>query len=175
VEHLIFPAGPDDAEALARVHVASWRETYAGLLPDTFLARMSVEDHARRWLASLMRPGPHEVTLAAGGRDGLVGYVSGGPSRRRRPGEGEVHTLYLLRKAQGSGLGRDLLEGAARVMAADGLQSLAISVLRDNVQARGFYERLGGIAEASRPERGPGGLMHEIYYVWPDISALTGA
>jgi ribosomal protein S18 acetylase RimI-like enzyme len=174
VEHLVFPPGPSDAEALAKVHVASWRETYVGLLPDAYLARMSVEAHARRWLWLLTRPAPQDVTLAADGPDGLVGYVSGGPSRRRRPGEAEVHTLYVLRRAQGSGLGRALLQGAARVLADQGFKSLAISVLRDNLSARGFYERLGGIAEASRPERGPaGGVLHEVYYVWPDITALT--
>lgn len=173
MEHLIFPAGPDDAEALARVHVATWRETYAGLLPDAYLARMSVAHHARRWFVSLSRPAPREVTLAAARPEGLIGYVSGGPSRRRRPEEGEIHTLYVLRSAQGSGVGTALLRGAARVLQAEGMRSLAISVLRDNVPARAFYDRLGGRAEASRPERGPGGLMHEVYYVWPDITSLT--
>lgn len=171
---LIVPAGPSDAQALAKVHVASWRETYDGLLPAAYLARLSVEAHARRWFWSLTRPQPGDVTLAADGPDGLVGYVSGGASRRNRADEGEVHTLYILRRAQGEGVGRALLQGAARVLAAGGARSLAISVLRDNVKARGFYARLGGIAEASRPEHGPGGVMQEVYYVWPDITALTG-
>ena len=45
--HVIFPAGPDDAEDLARVHIAAWRETYPGLLPDSYLARMSVPVYTR--------------------------------------------------------------------------------------------------------------------------------
>jgi hypothetical protein len=35
---LIRPARPADAPALAAVHVATWRDAYAGLLPDEFLA-----------------------------------------------------------------------------------------------------------------------------------------
>lgn len=171
---LIFPAGPSDAEALANLHVRTWRETYDGLLPAAYLARMSVETHARRWFWALSRPQPGDVTLAADGPDGLIGYVAGGASRRNREREGEVHTLYVLRMAQGDGVGRALLQGAARVLTAGGARSLAISVLRDNLKARGFYARMGGIAEASRPERGPGGVMQEVYYVWPDITALTG-
>src|ERR1700743_227262 len=31
---VIFPAGPSDAEEMARVHVTSWPETYRGLLAD---------------------------------------------------------------------------------------------------------------------------------------------
>lgn len=54
--HVIFPAGPDDAEDLARVHITAWRETYQGLLPDSYLARMSVPVYARRFRAGLLRP-----------------------------------------------------------------------------------------------------------------------
>ena len=39
----VRPAIPEDAPAIARVHVASWRETYAGIVPDEFLASLKVE------------------------------------------------------------------------------------------------------------------------------------
>jgi ribosomal protein S18 acetylase RimI-like enzyme len=170
--HVIFPAGPADAEALAYVHVTSWRETYKGLLPDAFLARMSEVGFTRRFRRSLT----HEtgVTLVAADRYGLVGYASGGPSRRGVPGEGEISVLYLLRQAQGRGLGRALLTETARALAAQGSTSLMISVLRENFGARGFYEHLGGIAEPPRREPGPGGaLLYEVAYRWPDIHSLT--
>jgi len=38
---LIRAATPTDAAGIAAVHVQSWRDTYAGLLPDEFLARMT--------------------------------------------------------------------------------------------------------------------------------------
>jgi ribosomal protein S18 acetylase RimI-like enzyme len=174
-QFVLFPAGPADAEALARIHVASWRETYRGLLPDAYLARMSEEAHARRFTHALMHPGQDEVTLAAATRSGLVGYAQGGPSRRRTPGEGEIATLYVLRAAQRHGLGRRLLIETARALAARGARSLVISVLRDNLAARGFYEHLGGVAEPPRLEPGPGGgLLHEVAYGWRDIGRLIG-
>ena len=174
MQHVIFPAGPEDAEALAGVHVAAWRETYQGLLPDSYLARMSVPVHTRRFRSALLRPDEHEATAAAADRDGLVGYAAGGPSRAKRLGEAEITTLYVLRRAQGYGLGRELVRGLARVFAANGATSLMLSVLRDNIPAREFYERLGGLAEAPRREPGPGGVTHEVRYRWPDIAALTG-
>ncbi|MDP3750154.1 MAG: GNAT family N-acetyltransferase [Phenylobacterium sp.] len=170
--HLIFPAGPEDAEDLARIHVASWRETYRGLLPDSYLARLSPGVHTRRFRMSLLRPGEHEATLAAADRQGLVGYVAGGPSRARRLGEAEITTLYLLKTAQGQGTGRRLVSSIARVFAANGATSLLISVLRDNIPARGFYEHLGGQAEAPRREAGPGGVTYEVSYRWPEIGVL---
>ena len=171
---VVFPAGPSDAEELARVHVTSWRETYRGLLADAFLARMSEPGFARRFRRVLTDPG-QEVTLVAAGRYGLVGYAQGGPSRRGVPDEAEIATLYLLRHAQGSGLGRQLMIETARALQAQGARSLMISVLRDNIRARGFYEHLGGRAEPPRQEPGPGGrLLFEVAYRWADIASLTG-
>ena len=172
---VIFPPGPADAEALAHAHVVSWRQTYRGLLPDAYLARMTEAAHARRFAHALLYPGPDDVTLAAADRWGLHGYAQGGPSRRGRPGEAEVATLYLMQSAQGRGVGRALLAATARALAVRGASSLVISVLRENFAARGFYEHLGGVAEPARREPGPGGtLLFEVAYHWPDITALTG-
>ena len=46
---MVRPAVLDDAAAIARVHVASWRTTYRGLLPDDFLASLGVEPYTDRW------------------------------------------------------------------------------------------------------------------------------
>ncbi len=128
--------------------------------------------HAARFHQSLIRPGEHDATLVAADRNGIVGYAAGGPSRARRAGEAEVHTLYVRLSAQRRGLGQRLLVGMARVFADMGARSLMISTLRDNLPARRFYEALGGLAEAPRREPGPGGLVYEVSYVWPDIKAL---
>jgi ribosomal protein S18 acetylase RimI-like enzyme len=171
---VVFPAGPSDAEDLARVHVTSWRETYRGLLADAFLARMSEPGFTRRFRRALTQPGAG-ITLAAADRYGLVGYAQGGPSRRDTLGEAEIATLYVLRQAQGQGLGARLMTETARALAANGATSLMISVLRDNIRARGFYEHLGGEPETARQEPGPGGrLLYEVAYRWRDIRTLTG-
>ena len=171
--YLILPAGPVDAEALAQVHVTAWRETYRGLLPDAFLARMSEPGHARRFRRELERPGPHDVVLMAMNPAGPFGYVAGGPARSGVEGEAEIATLYLLRAAQGRGVGRRLLTDASRALAAHGARSLVISVLAGNEKARGFYERLGGKADPSREQPGPGGRpVMEVAYRWADIRGL---
>ncbi len=174
VSFVVFPAGPSDAEEMARVHVVSWRETYRGLLADAFLARMSEPGFARRFRRGLTDPGD-SVTLVGADRFGLVAYAQGAASRRRVPGEAEISTLYVLRQAQGAGLGKQLMTSLARALATQGATSLMISVLRDNLRARGFYEHLGGEPEAARQEPGPGGrLLYEVAYRWADIRNLIG-
>jgi hypothetical protein len=40
VAHVIRPATPADAPALARVQAASWRGSYQGIVPDELLANL---------------------------------------------------------------------------------------------------------------------------------------
>ena len=169
--YAIIPAGPGDAAELARVHIQSWRETYRGMLPQVYLDRMSMAVHTRRWRSRLIRGA--EVTLVAETPQGLAGYCSGDWARGgARPGEAEIATLYLLKCAQGSGLGRRLLVSTARALAARGATSLVIWVLRDNAGARCFYERLGGVSARERDEAIGGGLVVAVAYRWTDIQTL---
>ena len=171
--YAISPAGPGDAGDLARVHVQSWRETYPDLLPQAYLDAMSIPRHARLWRRRLMST--HEVTLAAEGVDGLVGYCSGGPSRAPGDDVAEITTLYVLREAQDAGLGRRLLTDTARVLAARGAVSLIIWVLRDNTHARAFYEHLGGKLEAARVESVGGRVIPSVGYRWERLGGWLGA
>jgi ribosomal protein S18 acetylase RimI-like enzyme len=171
---VIFPAGPADAADLAHVHVTSWRETYRGILPDSYLSALPESQHARRFARQMLDPKPGAVLLALADRQGLVGYSEGGWSRTGTQREGEVNTLYLLRAVQGEGLGRSLLGHMARALRAQGAASLVISTLRDNARARGFYEHLGGVADPPRAEPGPGGVVQEVAYRWADIGGLAG-
>jgi GNAT superfamily N-acetyltransferase len=167
----ILPAGPGDAAALARVHVRSWRETYAGLLPGPFLAQMNPGVYARRWRRQLMTADSSDLVLCAEGAGGLVGYcgASGGA------GGAEVSTLYVVRPAQRRGVGKRLLTSAARVMADRGAPSLHLWVLNTNAKARAFYEHLGGVAVEERRVSGWDGAYRETAYSWPDIRKLAAA
>ena len=166
----IVPAGPGDALDLAEVHVRAWQETYSGLLPAAYLARMEARLHARRWRSQLTTAYSGDLVLVAEGRGGLVGYVAG----RLAPGAtvAEVFTLYVVRDAQRRGLGRALLASVARAFADRGAAALQLWVLDGNVPARAFYAHLGGAVVDGRPVRGWGGDLSESAYRWDDIRRL---
>jgi len=170
----ITAAGPGDAAELGEVHVTSWRQTYPGLLPQTYLAAMNPHLHARRWRHQLTRAKSSEVVLVAEGPRGLIGYCAGAvTARQAEAADAEVFTLYLIKSAQGIGLGRRMLASMARVLAAQGATSLRLWVLNGNRPARGFYERLGGLAVQERSVSGWGGGLKETAYRWDDIRTLT--
>ncbi len=173
-QHVILPAGPADAAALGEVHVRAWRETYASLLPQAYLAAMSPAIHAARWRRQLTDGPTGDVVLAVEGAGGLVGYCAGGLLKGpERLADAEVFTLYLLKTAKGRGLGARLLGGAASALAAQGAASMVIWVLSGNTAARGFYAHLGGRMLGERPVRGWGGGLTETAYRWDDISRLV--
>ncbi len=191
-DFFILPAGPGDADALARVHVRAWRETYSGLLPAGYLTAMNPKILARRWRHQLTRARGGEVVLAAEGVGGLVGYCAGALSRgeaseaeddapegvavseERACDEGEIHTLYIVRPAQRLGLGRRLMAGTARALAAQGARRLTIWALDGNLPAHAFYAHRGGRLIARRPVRGWGGGLTEAAYRWEDIAEAWG-
>ena len=168
----IVPAGPGDAAGLAQVHVQSWRETYPGIVAARHLERMSIPAYARRWQTRLMEL--DEVVLVAEGADGLVGFCSGDLDRRNgaEPGEAEVHTLYVLKSAQGLGLGRRLITGAIRALAARGATAVTVGVLRENRAARAFYEQLGGALAGDHVELVGGTSVWAVDYRWEDLGGF---
>ncbi|MGQ0665224.1 MAG: GNAT family N-acetyltransferase [Pseudomonadota bacterium] len=170
------------APGIARVHVDTWRDTYAGLLPDRVLVGMSYERQASDWAWQIRkRADSQPVILAAEIGHGVVGFTSFGACREAdKPPSGafadtsgasavgEVFTLYVRPDFQARGTGRRLLAAAFSTLAEHGFARAFVWVLRDNT-ARFFYQRMGGIEIGARRERLWGCEVDETAYGWPDL------
>ena len=171
------PARPGDAAAIARVHVETWRAAYAGVVPDAYLVAMTESKQALQWNHTIRSAVAPEVVLVAessdlpGGR--IVGFGSCGRARKR-PGMGEVFTLYVAPDWQGRGIGRRLLHGLLAKLKAGGLNEALVWVLSDN-PARFFYEAMGGRRVAERHEPFAGVRLEEAAYAWDDLGACLAA
>lgn len=171
-------AGAGDAPAIAAVHVAAWREAYAGLLPARLLRSLSLEEAVLKWRPILSVPHP-AVFVAIRPDQTVVGFGSCGPQRTAALAAdgfaGEVEAIYLLAADQGRGVGRRLMAAMARALLAQGQGSAALWVLRDNQRSRGFYEALGGALVGARAEMHGKVTFHEVAYGWRDLRALSPA
>jgi GNAT superfamily N-acetyltransferase len=169
---VLRPARAEDATAIARVHVATWRAAYAGVVPDAYLVGMTERSQARQWRALLGRPQSREgVLVAEAPGAGLVGFGSCGLARAGGLAyRGEVFTLYVDPDWQNRGIGRALLGGLFEALLDHGLPDVLIWVLSAN-PARYFYEALGGRIVAERQEAFAGTLLDETAYGWPDLAA----
>lgn len=168
------PAAPPDAPALAHIHTTSWRETYAGLMPEDFLARMTDEAARQRRQASWERTlaEGRELVLVAEQDGEVVAFASGGPARDHPGVDAELYTLYALQAAHGQGLGRALLHALARELGAGGAHNLALWVLDMN-PTRQWYARQGGREAGQKVVALPGGAeLREVRLVWDDLARL---
>ena len=170
---LLRDAGPHDAAGIACVHVESWRTTYRGIVPDTFLDALSYEQREQVWSGMLTESAAGTFALVAEGERGaIVGFASAGPERGGDPiFRGELYAIYLLASHQRQGIGRRLFQAVVSRLANRGLPSLLIWVLADN-PSRAFYERLGGKLVRSQPIEIEGEAFQEVAYGWEDTGPL---
>ena len=167
---LIRAAALTDAAAIARVHVDSWRTTYAGMVPADYLAKLSYAQREQFWHNILANPTPSGcVYVAAHATGEILGFASGGPERSGdMVYRGELYAIYLLARYQRQGLGRHLTMAVAQRLLQCGLASMLVWVLAAN-PGRAFYAALGGQLVYEKNVTIGAAQLLEVAYGWPDL------
>ena len=99
-----------DALAVAKVHVQSWRESFAGIVPQTFLEQMSVENRAKAFEKGFTVDF-YKMFVAETQENGIVGFADFGKIRDNQSKfEAELYAIYLLRDVQRKGIGGKLFD-----------------------------------------------------------------
>ncbi len=162
---LIREARPEDAPAIAQIHVATWRVAYRGQLPDAYLDSLDPKQREPMWRRTIGMP-DHPVFVAVdAGR--IVGFCSLTRSRNPGAGEaaGEIPTLYVEPGRWRRGCGARLLDAALQRAAAMNLREVTLWVLDSNRQARAFYEKHGFVRDgATKEEQRWGVTAREVRY-----------
>ncbi len=131
----------DDAPGIARVHVDSWRSTYAAFVPPEYLAAMSYEKSQRMFQSILARPQPGAKTFVANAGDnrGIACASTGGYNSRGHPRyQGELVGIYVLPMYQHQGIGRHLVREVRDYLLTLGVHGMLVWVFADNLN-RSFY------------------------------------
>lgn len=162
----------NDIEAVSTVRVRGWQFAYAGLMPQSHLDAMSVEEDAARRRETFARSRGRAVNLVAevAGTEGegqVVGWASFGPCRDddADPGDAELYALYVHPEQLSTGTGRSLMEAVLEGAASLGHAVLRLWVLEHNARARRFYERAGFVPDgAEEPYEVDGTPVPEVRY-----------
>lgn len=164
----IRAATPDDARAIARVHVASWKRAYQDLMPAEFLDELCVEQRETQWSEAIAK-GVLEVLIVEA--EGVVaGFCAFAACRDEdsMPDDYEIQAIYLDPDCWSRGLGRALWLASRRNMMERGASRVRLWVLADNASAIRFYRAMGFDAEPGPStilERG-GIRLREVRYVY---------
>jgi GNAT superfamily N-acetyltransferase len=142
---VIRPARPDDGRAMAEVHVAAWRATYVGIMPDEFLAGLDVDRLTQRWtqrVAENADDDTRHLVVEVAGR--VVGISTVGAPRDEMPdGVAELAQINLHPDSWGNGYGTALHDVQLQELADMGYDSAYLWVADGNERARTFYRARG--------------------------------
>ena len=157
-EWVIRRATSEDASALAKVNIESWRAAFDGLVRDEFLAGMSLDAQSRRFTSQIER-GPAVEVWIAEDNAGVVGYGSLGPERSCDPvmGTEELYALYVRPAFWRQGVGRRLHDQLLDRFAVRDAKQASLWVLEINTRARAFNRALGWSDRGERSEIDLGG------------------
>lgn len=167
-EMVIRKAELRDIPEIAKVHVDSWRTTYKGIVPDTYLNNLTYESREQIWKRGIEE---NHVFIAEDEYGQIVGFATGGKERtgKYEAYKGELYAIYLLEEQQGKGLGEKLFMAVVDDLKTKKLNTMLIWALEEN-PACGFYEKLGGkkidTAEINIDDQ----KLDEIAFGWDDLS-----
>ena len=163
-----------DAAAIARLHALSWRTTYRGILRDEFLDGPVWENRLNLWSERLQDPNAENQLILVGERAGDIqafacAFLDADPDWGTL-----LDNLHVVPYLKGGGLGRKLMSQVAEwVLRQKSSPRMHLWAYADNVAARHFYERLGGINTAYVAEEAPdGSTVDAVRYSWQDVSSL---
>jgi ribosomal protein S18 acetylase RimI-like enzyme len=160
-----------DAAALARVHEATWRETYVGLMSEEMLGALTADARTEAWERILSGRSAYLATTYVADKSGaLVAFGSCGEQRddsfRADGFGGEIAAVYVLKNDQRQGLGTRLMQTMMADLRGRGLTSFTLWMPRENIPARSLYESLGGRLIAQRTLTREQGALAEVAYGW---------
>lgn len=171
----------DDAPAMGHVMVETWLRAHRGQMPDSAWQKRvdewTPEVSARAWarLLSELEVGDPRVVLLVAEQDcgDPLALVLGTEAEDDESGAtAEINALYVLPESQGQGIGRRLLQDAARELVSLGFSGLRIGVLSANLAARAFYEAMGGHEVGQRTIDEGGNSLPGTVYGWSDLTAV---
>lgn len=140
----VRPATARDAKAIAEIHVATWQAAYKDLMPEDFLAKMTLEKRLAYWREAIEFSEPQLLVATQG--EQIVGFV--GFDRSRDAGSkstvGEIWAMYVAPAHWGQGAGLALWDGAREGLKEEGCTQVTLWVLLRNERALRFYEHAAG-------------------------------
>jgi GNAT superfamily N-acetyltransferase len=171
----IRAAGMADADAIAQLHAHSWQTAYRGILSDKFLQGALHENRRALWhtrLSDTDRAGQFVLVDEEGGalRGFACAFLEADPEWGCL-----LDNLHVVPDLKGRGLGGQLMTAVAqRVLLSNPDSGLHLWAYEQNLAARRFYERLGGIVSERHAEMAPDGTeVNAVRYFWSELSGLA--
>ena len=136
---MIRQATEEDVRQIAEIVVEDWQTAYRGIIDDEWLDSMSVEQQSRKEMQR------YQKCIVAAEEKEILGYAWN-QMTDDGAADCEIVALYVRYAKRKCGIGKALFQSSAELFRVSGRKSMIVWCLEDNLEARKFYERMGGKA-----------------------------
>ena len=133
-----------DASIISNIYALSWKSAYKNIVPQKYLDELKSDF----WISSFENRIKNNIITAQliYENELPVGCVAYGKARDEKFADwGEIVSIYLLPDYFRKGCGKKLLQTAIIDMKTNGYENCYLWVLKENINARNFYESNGFI------------------------------
>lgn len=126
-----------DALTIIALRRRIWDTTYRGIYPDSMIDDFDWDWHKERELSRIHLPAYSVYLIRKDGR--AIGYLT-----MHQADEIVLQSLYILSEYQRQGIGRIAFDFIKEYCKEQHAESFICQCVPDNLNARAFYERMGG-------------------------------
>lgn len=146
---------------LAEVKRSAWLTTYRGIYPDEKLDNYIVSEHAEKFRKLLSDS--NVLLYAIYDDEQIVGFFSFGKDLREyKDFEYYLRQLYLVKNAQGKGIGKQVFAFIRNYLSSIGVSKFFTNCNVYNVGSLEFYKKMGGVITKTECE-GEDKSCHQAY------------
>ena len=166
----------EDCDDIAMLHTTNWQTGYRGMVPDDYLDHRVESDRFKVWRERFGKEDPKmNIVVARDSDQNLAGFVCTFLDFHPKWGA-YLDNLHVAPGYQGLGIGKTLMKKSAEWVKRERPDStLYLHVLRENVGAIKFYEKLKGTFIGEVTLELPWGVEGTVFdYLWQleDLTSL---
>lgn len=155
-----------DLPSVVKLHIETWKNTYKNIIKKSYLDSLDYTKMLEKREKDYLENG---FIVAVKGEE-IVGFC-----RYRTKIENsfeiseadcELSAIYIKVEEKRQGIGRKLLKFVLEEMEKENREKMVIWCLRDNLDARKFYEQMGGIQDKNRTLKIGDVDYEEVSYIY---------
>ena len=129
----------EDINEIAKIITEDWKIAYKGIIDKEFLETLNYKEKAKR----IREKYQEQKSIVYIENNNIKGYCRFGENRDKKE-YGEIYALYIKYEERNNGIGKSLSKKAMQILKDKGYKEVVIWCLKENKNARKFYEKIGG-------------------------------
>ncbi|RYE15374.1 MAG: GNAT family N-acetyltransferase, partial [Rickettsiales bacterium] len=157
----------EDIKKVVELAIDLWRHSYYNILDRTYLDNLSDQKFIKS-REIIIKDDNFRCLVVKNYEEKIIGFADSGKSwtSKIEDKQGEIYAMYVEIMHQHCGIGKTLFMNHKRWLKCMGYETLNIWTLKENINARKFYSKMGGIKQSDR-HKDIGGIFYpEVQYIW---------